>query len=69
MLKDGSVFCRLECDCSKSLLPYVNALIQELLRWGAVVPLAVPHKLIQDDEYRGETCDSVEEMIRRLTLA
>jgi cytochrome P450 len=48
---------RLNYNRSKDLLPYINALIQELLRWGAVVPLAVPHKLIQDNEYRGGLCD------------
>ncbi|CDO75751.1 hypothetical protein BN946_scf184921.g27 [Trametes cinnabarina] len=34
-------------------LPYVSAVIKECLRWHTVVPLAVPHRLIEDDEYRG----------------
>ncbi|OSX64686.1 hypothetical protein POSPLADRAFT_1136478 [Postia placenta MAD-698-R-SB12] len=34
-------------------LPYVNALIKEILRWNPVLPLALPHSLMQDDEYRG----------------
>jgi cytochrome P450 len=48
---------RLNYNPSKDLLPYIDALIQELLRWSAVVPLAIPHRLIQDDEYRGRMCD------------
>ena len=34
-------------------LPYVRALIKELLRWRSVVPLSVPHRSVEDDEYRG----------------
>ncbi|KAI0767204.1 cytochrome P450 [Fomes fomentarius] len=34
-------------------LPYVNALMKELLRWRSVVPVGVPHCSIEDDEYRG----------------
>ena len=34
-------------------LPYVCALVKECLRWHAVLPLAVPHRLIEDDNYRG----------------
>ncbi len=34
-------------------LPYVDAIIKETIRWAAVVPLAVPHALIEEDEYRG----------------
>ena len=34
-------------------LPYVNALVKELLRWRSVVPLAVPHRVLEEDEYRG----------------
>lgn len=38
-------------DCES--LPYVNAVIKECLRWRSVVPLNVPHKSLEDDEYRG----------------
>lgn len=34
-------------------LPYVNALIKEIFRWNPVLPLALPHSLMQDDEYGG----------------
>ncbi|KAM5539711.1 hypothetical protein V8D89_006524 [Ganoderma adspersum] len=34
-------------------LPYIRAIVKELLRWRVVVPLGVPHRSIEDDEYRG----------------
>ncbi|OCH91434.1 CyP450 monooxygenase [Obba rivulosa] len=34
-------------------LPYINALCNECLRWQPVLPLSVPHRSINDDEYRG----------------
>ncbi|KAI0082355.1 CyP450 monooxygenase [Panus rudis PR-1116 ss-1] len=34
-------------------LVYIQALIMELLRWAVVTPLAIPHRLTEDDEYRG----------------
>ncbi|KAI0676609.1 CyP450 monooxygenase [Trametes maxima] len=34
-------------------LPYVSAVTKECLRWHIVAPLALPHRLIEDDEYRG----------------
>ncbi|TFK85641.1 CyP450 monooxygenase [Polyporus arcularius HHB13444] len=34
-------------------LPYINALVKELLRWRSVVPTGVPHRSIEDDEYKG----------------
>lgn len=36
-------------------LPYLRALIKELLRWHVVTPVGVPHTAIQDDEYNGYT--------------
>ncbi|KAF8990697.1 cytochrome P450, partial [Hymenopellis radicata] len=35
------------------MLPYVNALIKEVMRWKNVTPLATPHRLTEDDIYRG----------------
>ncbi|KAJ7106251.1 cytochrome P450 [Mycena epipterygia] len=34
-------------------MPYVSALIKEVLRWKNVTPFAVPHFLAIEDEYRG----------------
>ncbi|KAI0357867.1 cytochrome P450 [Trametes cingulata] len=34
-------------------LPYVAAIIKECVRWGAVVPLGLVHRSLEDDEYRG----------------
>lgn len=38
---------------SKDSLPYIDALIQEVLRWNMIVPLAIPHASTQDDDYKG----------------
>lgn len=38
---------------SKANLPYVECLIKEIYRWYTVVPLALPHRTTEDDEYRG----------------
>ncbi|KAJ7458888.1 cytochrome P450 [Mycena latifolia] len=37
----------------EAALPYVSAIVKEVLRWRNVTPLAVPHYLSIDDEYRG----------------
>ncbi|PPQ80118.1 hypothetical protein CVT26_012168 [Gymnopilus dilepis] len=37
----------------RQYLPYVDALLQEVLRWHSPTPLAMPHLLRQDDHYRG----------------
>ncbi|KAJ3485041.1 hypothetical protein NLI96_g5232 [Meripilus lineatus] len=34
-------------------LPYVDALVKEVFRFHSVTPLAIPHRLIQDDEFQG----------------
>ncbi|KAJ7434468.1 cytochrome P450 [Mycena latifolia] len=34
-------------------LPYVSALVKEVHRWRNVTPVALPHLLTTDDEYRG----------------
>ena len=31
------------CDHDKSVLPYVEGLVWEVLRWGAITPLGLPH--------------------------
>ncbi|OSD03860.1 cytochrome P450 [Trametes coccinea BRFM310] len=37
----------------KASLPYLGAVLEEVFRWHAAVPLAIPHRLMVDDEYRG----------------
>ena len=37
----------------QSSLPYVCAVVKELLRWRSVVPIGIPHRSLDDDEYRG----------------
>ncbi|KAI0360492.1 CyP450 monooxygenase [Trametes cingulata] len=44
---------RLPDFSDQDALPYVCAVIKECLRWHAIVPLGIPHRLIEDDEYRG----------------
>lgn len=34
-------------------LVYVNALVREALRWQNVLPFAIPHTVVDDDEFRG----------------
>ncbi|KAG8700983.1 hypothetical protein FRC09_005630 [Ceratobasidium sp. 395] len=34
-------------------LPFVRAVIKEVIRWRPPLPMAVPHKLEQDDHYEG----------------
>ncbi|KAF8910206.1 cytochrome P450 [Gymnopilus junonius] len=34
-------------------LPYISALVKELLRWRPVTPLALPHQVTEDDVYGG----------------
>ncbi|KAI0321920.1 cytochrome P450 [Amylostereum chailletii] len=34
-------------------LPYIDALTKEVLRWNSVAPVAIPHRLIQDDNHDG----------------
>ena len=34
-------------------LVYIQAVVLETMRWFPVAPLAIPHRVIRDDEYRG----------------
>ncbi|KAI0351218.1 cytochrome P450 [Trametes cingulata] len=36
-------------------LPYIDAMLEELYRWNPPLPLAIPHRAMADDEYRGYT--------------
>jgi len=44
---------RLPTFQDRANLPYCEAILKEVLRWGPVVPTGVPHKSIKDDEYEG----------------
>ncbi|KAJ7711951.1 cytochrome P450 [Mycena metata] len=44
---------RLPDFSDEEALPYVSALVKEIVRWRPVVPIAVPHFLAVEDEYRG----------------
>lgn len=44
---------RLPTIADQGSLPYVNAVIQEVLRWQPVAPIGVPRRTVQDDIYRG----------------
>ncbi|GJE96513.1 cytochrome P450 [Phanerochaete sordida] len=34
-------------------MPYVTAVVHEVLRWHSVLPLGLPHRTLADDEYNG----------------
>ncbi|TFK24129.1 cytochrome P450 [Coprinopsis marcescibilis] len=44
---------RLPCLEDEASLPFISALVYEVLRWKVVTPQAVPHCASVDDEYRG----------------
>ncbi|KAI0284125.1 CyP450 monooxygenase [Russula brevipes] len=37
----------------EAALPFVSALVSEVMRWHPVAPIAVPHRLVVDDVYEG----------------
>lgn len=34
-------------------LPYINAIVKEVLRWHPVAPMGIPHMSSEDDIYEG----------------
>ncbi|KAJ7781604.1 cytochrome P450 [Mycena metata] len=44
---------RLPTFADRDDLPYVDALVKEVLRWHCVVPTGVPHRAMRDDVYDG----------------
>nr|BAL05152.1 cytochrome P450 [Phanerodontia chrysosporium] len=44
---------RLPDFTDRDSLPYIDCIVKETMRWQPVVPLSVPHKAMEDDEYRG----------------
>lgn len=44
---------RLPTFADKDSLPYVTAVMKEVLRWLPVLPMAVPHRAVNSDQYKG----------------
>ncbi|GBE84279.1 Multifunctional cytochrome P450 monooxygenase af510 [Sparassis crispa] len=44
---------RLPTFSDRVSLPYLECVMSECLRWGAPVPLGLPHRLTEDDVYQG----------------
>ncbi|KAF8149460.1 cytochrome P450 [Crassisporium funariophilum] len=44
---------RLPTIADRENLPYLNAVMKELMRWQPVSPLALPHRAVKDDVYNG----------------
>ncbi|KAJ8583010.1 cytochrome P450 [Rhizopogon salebrosus TDB-379] len=44
---------RLPSFADRDSLPYTEALVKEVLRWNAVIPTCVPHRVMEDDIHDG----------------
>ncbi|KAK0211153.1 cytochrome P450 [Desarmillaria ectypa] len=44
---------RLPDFSDRGSLPYIDAVVREVLRWNPVAPLGLPHMVTHDDEYNG----------------
>jgi cytochrome P450 len=42
---------RLPKMADRAQLPYVNAIVKEVLRWHPVAPMAIPHLSTEDDTW------------------
>ncbi|KAJ7441520.1 cytochrome P450 [Mycena galericulata] len=52
--RSASIFAdRLPSFKDQPNLPYINALVLEVYRWNLAVPLAIPHRSVQEDVYNG----------------
>ncbi|GJE93712.1 cytochrome P450 [Phanerochaete sordida] len=49
----GGSWGRLPGFADRSNLPYIDAIVLEVLRWNTSVPLGLAHRLTQDDVYEG----------------
>ncbi|CCM04551.1 uncharacterized protein FIBRA_06732 [Fibroporia radiculosa] len=37
----------------RNSLPYLECMLREIYRWNPPVPLGIPHRIVEDDEFRG----------------
>ncbi|KAG5643123.1 hypothetical protein DXG03_001549 [Asterophora parasitica] len=44
---------RLPTFDDRGSLPYLECILKEVLRWNPPVPLGIPHRVMEDDSYRG----------------
>ncbi|KAG1723714.1 cytochrome P450 [Suillus paluster] len=44
---------KMPCLDDRASLPYLDAILREILRWYPIVPLGVPHTALNDDNYGG----------------
>jgi len=44
---------RLPDFLDKDNLPYIDAIVKEVIRWSPPLPITIPKRVIQDDVYRG----------------
>ncbi|KAL5639413.1 hypothetical protein ACGC1H_006803 [Rhizoctonia solani] len=50
---DSAIGTRLPELADQDVLPYVQCIVKEAMRWRISLPLALPHGCIQDDTYKG----------------
>ncbi|KAJ7864575.1 cytochrome P450 [Mycena olivaceomarginata] len=44
---------RMPTFSDRPLLPYIDGILKEIMRWKVVSPIALPHQLTNDEEYNG----------------
>lgn len=44
---------RLPTVADRTRLPYINAIVKEVLRWHPVAPMGIPHMSVEDDIWEG----------------
>lgn len=44
---------RLPTVADRAKLPYVDAVVKEVLRWHPVAPMGIPHMSVEADTYKG----------------
>ncbi|OJT08238.1 Fumitremorgin C synthase [Trametes pubescens] len=44
---------RLPDFADREARPYVRAIMKETMRWHAVAPIGISHRMVDEDEYKG----------------